>query len=108
MQSDESHLWKNAIDLETSALIQNDTWEEVPISSLSSNTSIHRPIWQFKVKADGRYKAQLCFDGCHQTMDIDYFNTYSPVTHFETIRILLSFAQTFGYHICLVIFQMPS
>ena len=97
MDSDESHLWNMAINSEIAALIHNETWEEVPLYSLPAEHSIHRPIWHFKIKADGRYKAHLCFDGRHQILDLDYFDTYSPVTRFETICILLSFAMTFGY-----------
>jgi len=59
-----------------------------------------RPIsskWIFKKKlrADGsidNYKARLLIRGFYQRKEIDYFETYSPVTKIATIRALIALA----------------
>jgi hypothetical protein len=58
--------WKDAIQLEYNALIENQMWESVDWKSIPNGVSIHKPIWRFKIKEDGRYKAHLCFDGQFQ------------------------------------------
>jgi len=48
-----------------------------------------------KYRLDGsvdRYKARLVVKGYTQTYDVDYFETFSPVTRLNSIRILFSVA----------------
>ena len=79
-----------AIESELASLKANDTWEEV--DHILPNAQVHRPIWRFKKKDDGRHKARLCFDGRFQCPGLDFFDTYSPVVQMETVRVLLSFS----------------
>ena len=44
------------------------------------------------VKADSRYKAQVVAKGFTQECGIDYEETFSPVTRYESIRYLLAHA----------------
>lgn len=93
--------WKQAMQLEYNALIANHTWDLVPSSS-------HQKIvgckWVFKIKrnSDGsiaRYKARLVDKGFHQSADVDYTETYSPVVKPVTIRVLLTLAVTHGWSV---------
>jgi hypothetical protein len=48
-------------------------------------------LWIFKVKynTDGtidKYKARLCGKGFTQTFGVNYFETYSPVLAYMTLR----------------------
>lgn len=41
-----------------------------------------------------KYKVRLVAKGFHQTPDIDYFETFSPVKKQSTVRFVLSLAVT--------------
>ncbi|XP_071685432.1 uncharacterized protein [Lolium perenne] len=93
--------WKDAMDIEYSALIKNDTWQLVPPST---GVNVIDSKWVFKVKhnSDGsieRYKARLVAKGFRQRYGQDYEKTFSPVVKPTTIRLLLSLAVSRGWHL---------
>ena len=104
LNSDFRAEWKKAADYEYHSLLENNTWELVPLPSG------RQPIgskWLFKVKhtSDGtveRFKARLVAKGYAQTPSIDYGETFSPVVKFQSIRVLLALAAQYG----LVLHQM--
>ena len=85
--------WKQATDSEFKSLIENDTWELVP---MSEGKNIVGNKWVFKVKRDEngdvqRYnKARLVAQGYSQTEGVDHNEVYSPVVRNTTIRSLLA------------------
>eukprot|EP00957_Ditylum_brightwellii_P177810 13544278-Ditylum_brightwellii.AAC.1 len=57
--------------------------------------------WAFKVKRfpDGsfkKYKAYLCMRGDQQRKDVNYFETFSPVVSWSTVRIVMTVALHLG------------
>ncbi|GMP75987.1 hypothetical protein CsSME_00032865 [Camellia sinensis var. sinensis] len=80
-------------------LSKNDTWELVFLPSGK------RPVgykWVFTIKerADGtieRYKARLVAKGFTQTYDIDYQETFAPMTKMNSIRVLPSCVANLGW-----------
>lgn len=93
--------WKHAMDLEFDALMKNGTWALVPPTP-HMNVVGNKWIYRIKRKADGsidRYKARLVAKGFHQTPDIDFFETFSPVVKATTIRVVLNITVSRGWMI---------
>ena len=86
--------WKEAMDEEMRALLQNETWEIVELPRDKKIVGC-RWVYTLKCKPDGyldRYKARLVARGYTQTYGIDYPETFAPVAKINTIKILLSLA----------------
>jgi hypothetical protein len=91
--------WKNAMDIEFSALLKNPTRHLVPPKS-GANVIDCKWVYKIKRKPDGnvdRYKAQLAAKGFKQRYVIDYEDTFSPVVKAATIHIVLSIAVSRGW-----------
>ena len=86
--------WKEAMDDEMRALIQNDTWEIIDLPKGKKSVGC-RWIFTLKYNADGtldRHKARLVARSYTQTYGIDYQETFAPVAKLNTIRIMISLA----------------
>ncbi|KAK1607289.1 hypothetical protein QYE76_030962 [Lolium multiflorum] len=93
--------WREAMEVEFSALQANGTWNLVPPVA---GVNLIDSWWVFKVKlhADGsveRYKARLVAKGFKQRYGLDYDETFSPVVKPTTIRLLLSMALSRRWYI---------
>jgi hypothetical protein len=95
MNSPESAQWVKAMEEEMDSLHEKKTWELVArpagIKVLSSK-------WVFRIKSnpDGqvdRFKARLVVRGFQQEFGVDFFETFSTVSRYESIRLLLATAQ---------------
>ncbi|PNY18109.1 retrovirus-related Pol polyprotein from transposon TNT 1-94 [Trifolium pratense] len=93
--------WKQAMQDEYKALMDNKTWSLVPLPP-------HRKAigckWIFRVKEnpDGtinKFKARLVAKGFLQTAGFDFTETFSPVIKPITIRIILTLAVTFKWQV---------
>uniref|UniRef100_A0A2N9H082 Uncharacterized protein n=1 Tax=Fagus sylvatica TaxID=28930 RepID=A0A2N9H082_FAGSY len=91
--------WRAAMDDEMKALHQNNTWVLVP-----RQPSMHiigcRWIFKTKLHSDGsldRLKARLVAKGYNQQEGVDFLETFSPVIHPATIRIILTLATVKGW-----------
>ena len=99
--SAESDLWKNAMQNEMDSMRENNVWELV---ELPLNKNLLKSKWVFKKKigADGeivKYKARLVAKGFSQKHLIDYNETFSPVSRFESIRAIMGLSVQNEMHI---------
>src|SRR5678815_3362577 len=89
------------MDEEYASLIENDTWEIVP---LPKGRQAIGSRWIYKVKqhSDGsveRFKACFVAKGYSQKYGVDYDETFSPVFKLTSLRILLSIGAIFNLEI---------
>ena len=104
LSSLDADLWQEAINDEMDSLQSNDTWHltELPPGCKPIGC---KWILKKKLKPDGtvdKYKARLVAKGFRQRENIDFFDTYSPVTRITSIRVLISLAAVYN----LIVHQM--
>ena len=83
--------WKEAMNDEIDSLISNKTWKLVDIPP-SCKTIGCKWVLRKKLKPDGtidKFKARLVAKGFKQKIDVDFFDTFSPVTRIASIRLLI-------------------
>ena len=94
MSCPESTLWKPAIQDEYDSLMENATWEIVP---LPPNRKAIKSKWVLDYKpgyqgVEPRYKARLVACGYAQLFGADYLDTYAPVVKHYSIKMVLAIA----------------
>ena len=100
--SSDKSLWLAAIKVELDAHAENSTWSLVHLPAGRRAIGCR---WVFTIKDSTNpptYKARLVAQGFRQVYGLDYFETFSPVVRYESIRIVLALSAHFG----LLIHQM--
>ena len=87
-----SPIFSQAADDEMSTIKKFGTYDLVPRSSIPSDVRTYKPLWRFRIKADGRAKARLCFPGHRQLFGVNYDVVESPTLHLTSFRIFLAYA----------------
>lgn len=94
IDSEESSHWKKAIEDELNSIKEHNVYTLVTPPS-SSRILESRWVFVKKYNENGqvdKYKARLVVKGYNQILGIDFQDTFSPVTTYTTIRILLALA----------------
>ncbi|PNX87224.1 retrovirus-related Pol polyprotein from transposon TNT 1-94, partial [Trifolium pratense] len=97
LSSLDADLWQEAINDEMDSLESNRTWHLVDLPPGCKPIGC-KWILKKKLKPDGtieKYKARLVAKGFRQRENIDFFDTFSPVTRITSIRVLISIAAIF-------------
>ena len=89
MRSPLKQKWQDTAQDEYNSLIEMGTWILV---ALPKNCNMIKCKWVFTVKAESHYKARLVAKGFTQEHGIDYEETFSPMTRYESIHYLLAHA----------------
>ncbi len=92
--SKESVFWKEAIQNEIDSILQNQTWDLVDLPPGAKPIGC-KWIFKRKLKPDGsvdKYKARLVAKGFTQKENVDYFDTFAPVSRISSIRVLFALA----------------
>ena len=97
MESSNSKKWIDAINEEIKSMKDNDIWDIVPLPEGTKSIGYK---WIFKTKSDSmgsveRYKAHLVAKGFTQKEDINYKETFSPVSSKNSSRIIMALVAHF-------------
>ncbi|KAK2455989.1 putative mitochondrial protein [Trifolium repens] len=98
LSSLDADLWQEAINDEMESLESNRTWHLVDLPPGCKPIGC-KWILKKKLKPDGtidKYKARLVAKGFRQRENIDFFDTFSPVTRITSIRVLISIAAIYN------------
>lgn len=89
--SREANKWREAIRSELSSHQENETWTLVKREA-RMNTVDSKWVFRIKNEDDGnrRFKARLCARGFLQKKGVDFFETFSPVVRYDSLRVLLA------------------
>jgi len=90
----DAYLWKDAMDAEYMALLENSTWMVV---DLPCGAQRMRGKWVFAYKRDAdsnvtRYKARCVGCGYSQRAGVDYHEVWAPCPARATVRTVLAYA----------------
>ncbi|KAI0994853.1 hypothetical protein K3495_g13329, partial [Podosphaera aphanis] len=86
--------WRQAIDAELIALLQNSTWKEV-VRPQGVNLVFTKWVFTVKPKLDrsiDRFKARLVARGFSQKAGEEYHETFAPTVRIDTLRLILAMA----------------
>ena len=101
MSSSEREKWKNAMEKKIKSIKVNEVWELVEVPK-GKKTIGCKWVYKWKVDVDGsveRYKARLVAKDYSQQYRLNYDETFSPVTRFESLQTLLALAVQDGFHV---------
>jgi len=97
MASEHAEEWRAAMDEEIGNLARFKCFERVPRSEALKHGRLVKSKWVFKVKyeSDGsvqRFRARLVAKGFTQAYGTDFWDTYSPVFSYTSLRTIFAIA----------------
>ena len=104
MQQPDKEQFLQAMKKELNDHITRQHWKVVPSNSIPSHKHSIPMVWAMERKQNPvgdiiKWKARLCAGGHRSKEFIDYWDTYSPVVSWQTIRLIFVLAIANGWHI---------
>ena len=96
MNSEFADEWIEACQYEMDALTHLEVW---CLETLPEGRKAVKSKWVFKKKADGHFRACLVAKGFTQIEGMYFDETFSPVTRFKSLRLLLALAMLENWEI---------
>ena len=96
--------WMEGCDTEMTKLRKLRCWSVIARRDIPSNALIMGTRWTFRYKTDEngnltRYRSRVVCKGYTQQKDVNYFETFSPVVSFVTIRTLFALTALPGFDV---------
>ena len=94
VNSSDSNLWREAIQVEIDSIMKNNTWVLVDLPPGAKPIGC-KYIFRKKYNPDGtitKYRARLVAKGYTQKENIDYSDTFAPITRIPSICVLIALA----------------
>jgi|GEM_PF-1698076 len=97
--------WRQAIQIECENLHKQNTFTFIPSATVMGPRLKGKWVFTRKKNADGtmgKWKARWVVRGFAQRYGINYTDTYAPTSRHDSLRLVLSIAASYGYHMHLV------
>ena len=97
VNSEDSDLWKKAMDEEMDSLDKNEAWKLVHLPARRKSIG-SKQLFKKKLNAEGKvekYKSRLLAKGYSQVQGIDFGEIFSPDAKLTSIRFPLAIAAAF-------------
>ena len=103
MQAPDRELFIEAMHKELNDHISRKHWKIVPLKSIPAGKRAIPMVWSMKRKRNPlgetiKHKSRLCAGGHRSIENVDYWNTYSPVVSWSTVRLIIVFALLNNWH----------
>ena len=95
LPKDAQEKWKTACLEELESLRKREVFK---LTNLPAGRKTVGCRWVFDIKTDGRYKARLVAQGFSQVEGVDFNKLFSPVVHFESVRLVFALAALKGWY----------
>ena len=105
MKASDRQYFRDAIDKEIQDQLANGNFTVMKRNKISPGTEVLPTVWQMRRKRDIltgkviKYKARLNVDGSKMKQGIHYNETYAPVANWSTVRLIMTLATAFDWHI---------
>ena len=112
MKADDRDTFLQTEPKEIKGLIEAGVFSYLPVQDIPADcqNKLLNAIWSYRRKRrpDGtllKHKCRICADGSQQRHGIDYWDTYSPIVQWSTVRLIMVLASTLELKSCQVDYQ---
>ena len=104
MKADDKEKFKEAMDKEFTDHCERQNWDIVPVTDVPKDEKVLDCVWAMRRKRNiltkqvYKWKARLNLHGGQQEFGVNYYDTYSPVVSWFTMRLILIHALIHQWH----------